>query len=161
MPHRSTGASRGPYVHCTGFTPAHASSVATLTAHHTAHTPGRRMADHIVACTLPLTRNRDYLQALEINAHPVQVLCTVRAAALRVLAQWGTVTRAVFSPPSPPSTPHPRALPVDAVHLLLPARPVPLARHAAALPPPSRCCRARSPTCHRLSVSGCIPIVAL
>jgi len=51
-------------------------------------TRGRRVTDHTVACTSPLTHCPGYLQALEPSARPVQVFRAQLRCASCMLAQW-------------------------------------------------------------------------
>ena len=86
--HRSGGASKPAYLHMHTLHAGIAPKVATLTADTTFSTRGRRVTDHTVACTSPLTHCPGYLQALEPSARPVQVFRAQLRCASCMLAQW-------------------------------------------------------------------------
>ena len=77
-----------PIFTCTRSRRHIAPKVATLTADTKFSTRGRRVTDHTVACTSPLTHCPGYLQALEPSARPVQVFRAQLRCASCMLAQW-------------------------------------------------------------------------
>ena len=77
-----------PIFTCTRSRRHIAPKVATLTADTKFSTRGRRVTDHTVACTPPLTHCPGYLQALEPSARPVQVFRAQLRCASCMLAQW-------------------------------------------------------------------------